>query len=63
MNTHLKTILSAALTFVLLVSPGLSHIVHEAGGPEAVVAAAVTLSVLVHAIIDRFTGSPDEDEQ
>ena len=55
MNTHLKTTIAAVLAFSAMVIPGLSGIVHEAGGPDAVVAAAVTLSVLVHAAIDRFT--------
>ena len=55
MNPNLKVTLAAGLTFLVLVVPGLSDVVHEAGGSTAVVGAVVTINVLVHAAIHQFT--------
>lgn len=54
MNANLKVVLASGLSFLLLVIPGLSDVVHEAGGSTAVVAAAVTLNVLVHALVHKY---------
>ena len=54
MNANLKVVLASGLSFLVLVVPGLSDVVHEAGGSTAVVGAVLTLNVLVHAVIHRF---------
>ena len=55
MNPNLKVVLASGLAFLVLVVPGLSDVVHEAGGSTAVVGAVVTINVLVHAALHRFT--------
>ena len=54
MHPNVKVAVASGLAFLVLVVPGLSDVVHEAGGSEAVAAAVATLSVLVHAALHRF---------
>ena len=56
MNANLKTIIASALSLVILLVPGLSDVIHEAGGSGAVAAAAVTLTVVIHGVIHYFKG-------
>ena len=42
MNANLKVVLASGLAFMVLVVPGLSDVVHEAGGSTAVVGAVLT---------------------
>ena len=55
MHTNLKAAVASGLAFLVLVVPGLSDVVHEAGGSEAVVGAVLTINVLSHAAIHYFT--------
>ena len=57
MNSTLKATIASALALVILVVPGLTDTLHEAGGPDAVAAAVVTLSVLIHGVIHYFKGN------
>ena len=51
-GTHtLAGILALVLPVVIILVPGLDHIIQEAGGVPAVVAATATLSALVSAIV------------
>ena len=59
MHTNLKAVLASGLTFLVLVVPGLSDVIHEAGGSELVVGAVVTLNLLVHGVLHFFTGDKD----
>ena len=60
MHPNMKATVAAGVSLLVLVVPGLSHVIHDAGGPQAVAAAAVALSVLIHAIVDRFTSRGSE---
>ena len=55
MHPNLKAALASGLAFLVIVVPGLSDVIHEAGGSEVVVAAVLTLNVLVHAAIHAYT--------
>ena len=55
MHTNLKAAIASGLAFLVLVVPGLSDVVHEAGGSEAVVGTVLTINVLSHAAIHYFT--------
>ena len=48
-----KAILAAAGPFVIALWPGVSEVVHEAGGQDALVAAAATIAALVGAILHK----------
>ena len=56
MNSTLKATIASALALAILVLPGLTDVLHEAGGPDAVAAAVVTLNVLIHGVIHHFKG-------
>ena len=63
MHPNLKVVIASGLSFLVLVVPGLSGVVHEAGGSTAVVGAVVTLNVLAHAVIHRYTGKNKQGYQ
>ena len=48
-----KAIVAAALPFLVALIPGVSEVVHEAGGQDALVAAAATIAALVGAILHK----------
>ena len=48
-----KAIVAAALPFLVALIPGVSEVVHEAGGQDALVAAAATIAALVGAVLHR----------
>ena len=55
MHTNLKAAIASGLAFFVMVVPGLSDVVHEAGGSEAVVGAVVSINVLLHATLHWIT--------
>ena len=48
-----KAIVAAAIPFLVALIPGVSEVVHEAGGQDALVAAAATIAALVGAILHK----------
>ena len=56
MHTTLKATIASVLSLAILVLPGLTDALNDAGGPDAVAAAVVTLNVLIHGVIHHFTG-------
>ena len=48
-----KAIVAATLPFLVALIPGVSEVVHEAGGQDALVAASATIAALVGAILHR----------
>ena len=55
MHTNMKAAIASGLAFFVMVVPGLSDVVHEAGGSEAVVGAVVAINVLLHATLHWIT--------
>ena len=56
MNSNLKATIASALALAILVIPSLTDTIHAAGGADAVAAAVVTLSVLIHGVIHFVKG-------
>ena len=55
MHTNLKAAISAVLSLIVVLAPGLDDVLHEAGGPAAVTTAVLTLNLLIHGVIHHFT--------
>ena len=48
-----KALLAAVVPFVIALWPGVSEVIHEAGGQNALVAAGATIAALIGAVLHR----------